>query len=77
MALTKNDLENIGKLVDTKLNNKLKPIEETLKVHTASLIKIERDIETALELRQDVAEVKEQVKGHEERIPTLEKFPKI
>ena len=77
------DLQAIGNLLDKKLDekfeerikpieNRLKPIEEKLDSHTSSLMKIEQKIDAALELRQDVSEVREQVKNHEERLSSLE-----
>ncbi len=68
--LTKDDLKDIQKL----LKQELHPLEERLDVNTASVMKIEADIGMALELREDVSQVRKQVSNHEERISHLEKF---
>ncbi len=75
--LTNDDLGKIDKLLDRKLDQKLTPLKETLDIHRVSLVKIEHDINVALELRQDVSEVRETAKDHEERISNLESFPKV
>lgn len=62
--LTKDDLKSIENLV--------KPIKETLESHTGSIMSIEQKIDAALELRQDVSEIRTTVTDHEERITQLE-----
>lgn len=74
MTLTKKDLEKIEKVLD-KHSRLLAELSDRLTVNTSSVMKIEKKIDAALELRQDVKEVREQVKNREERISTLEKFP--
>ena len=83
--LGKGDLKEIGKLLDPvkkmlgqhtgkldEQSEKLKELDKKLSINTSSVIKIEGKIGTALELRKDVAQVREQVKDHEERITSLE-----
>lgn len=75
-------MEAIGNIIDKKIsenlvpiNSKLEKIEEDLGINNASVMKIEKNIDAALEFRQDVHEVRQQVKDHEERITDLERFP--
>ena len=75
--LTKDDLEGVNKLLEDKFNKQNKRfdrVEEKLAINTASVIKIEGKIDTALELRQDVAEVRRKVEDYEERINNLERI---
>ncbi|HSX57946.1 MAG TPA: hypothetical protein VLE47_01580 [Candidatus Saccharimonadales bacterium] len=83
--LTKSDLRAIGEIVKP-IKNEVSEIKETLdrhsevldrhseilETHTGSLIEIEQKIDSALELRQDVSEVRIQAKDHEQRISELE-----
>lgn len=73
------DLEAIGNIIDKKvgenlvpISSKLEELEKDLSINTASVMRIEGKIGTVLELRKDVAQVREQVKDHEERISNLE-----
>ncbi|MDP2671191.1 MAG: hypothetical protein Q8P13_01885 [bacterium] len=70
------DLQAIDNLLKKnlkiELRSELEPIKEKLDSNTASVMRIEQKINAALELRQDVAEVRTQVKDHEERINQLE-----
>ena len=77
------DLKAIGTLLDKKLGEKLdqklepitndlKEIKETQETQTGKILGIERDIKSALELRVDVKEVRDQVKDHEKRLTQLE-----
>jgi len=66
--------------IRANLNNHSKEIgeiRERLDINNASTMKIEGKIDSALELRLDVNQVKKQVNDHEARISNLEKFPKI
>lgn len=57
-----------------KHSRQLNEISQKLTTNTASVIKIENKIDAALELRKDVADVREKFEDHEERISNLEKF---
>ncbi|OGY25282.1 MAG: hypothetical protein A2Z11_02870 [Candidatus Woykebacteria bacterium RBG_16_43_9] len=50
---------------------KLEEIEHKLATNTASTMGIEKKIGSALELRKDVYDLRQQVKDHEERINNL------
>ncbi len=69
--LTKDDLKAIKTIVKP-VKDGLEKVQETQKLHTVSILDIEQKISSALELRTDVKEVREQVKDHEERISSLE-----
>jgi len=86
--LTKNDLKAIEKLLEPikkilRIHDKkfeglgkgFDQIDERLAPIRSGVVNIERDITTALELRQDVKEVRQRIEDHEERISHLEKFP--
>ena len=63
--------------IDRKFNgfgSRLNELNDKLRVNTGSVMKIEEKIDKALELREDVSQVRGQVKDHEERISQLEKF---
>ena len=76
----------IKKNLKIELKNELNPIKETLDLHskkfkaieakldrnTESVMKIEQKIDAALELRQDISEIRTTVKSHEERLSKLE-----
>ena len=73
--LTKSDLEEISTMLEQKFNKQNKrfdKIEEKLTINTTSIIKIEQKIDAALELRQDVREIRQEVRDHEEKITNLE-----
>lgn len=67
------DLEAIQGLFRKEMKRELVPIKKQLDANTSSTMRIEQKIDAALELRQDVSEVRKQVKNHEERIVNLEK----
>ncbi|HSX57940.1 MAG TPA: hypothetical protein VLE47_01550 [Candidatus Saccharimonadales bacterium] len=68
------DLEAIGNLLDKKLDEGLRPIKNQLDTNTSATVRIEQKIDSALELRQDVSEIRSQVKNHEARIANVEKI---
>ena len=73
--LTKSGLEEISTMLEQKFNKQNKrfdKIEEKLTINTTSIIKIEQKIDAALELRQDVREIRQEVRDHEEKITNLE-----
>lgn len=78
--LTKADLEKIARLlnpikkVQESHTKELSELKRRLDINTKSTIEIEQKINTALELRLDVIQVKQKVQDHEERISHLEKF---
>jgi DNA repair ATPase RecN len=63
------DLEAIGGLLDKKLDQKLQPIQETLDSHTASLIKIEKEIKSYM----DALDIeRKRIDEHDERLEVIE-----
>ena len=67
--LTKDDLKAIKNLI----NSGLKPIKKRLDINTGSTMRMEEKIDKALELRIDAADLRKQVKDHEERMVNLER----
>ena len=66
------DLKAIDKLIKKNLKSEIEPLKTKLDKNTASVMKIEQKIGSALELRQDVSEVRTTVKNHETRLTTVE-----
>jgi hypothetical protein len=72
--MDQDDLKAIQGLFRKELKTELEPIKEKLDSNTSGIMKVEQKIDAALELRQDVSDVRNQVKHHEERISQLEKI---
>lgn len=83
--LTKDDLKEIKNLLkpletgqkkleigQNKVAVEQKSLAKELRTNTGSVIKIEKDIKAALELRIDVSDLRTTVKNHEERLSQLE-----
>lgn len=69
--LTKDDLKQIANFLEP-IHRRIDELKRRLAIKTKSTKEIEHKIDNALELRKDVAEVRNQVKDHEERISNLE-----
>lgn len=85
--LTKNDLKEIGRLLDPiekSINSNTQELKSTKKelgevkgkldTNTASVLRVEQKIKSALELRVDVKDFRENVKDHRRRITNLERL---
>lgn len=70
--MNKNDLEEIGQLIDQKLDNKLEPINQKLDSLTRDMIDIQKKTDILPDLFSIVKGTKEIVDDHEERIQNLE-----
>ena len=77
MALTPEDLENIGILFDSKLDGVREEMRERFRTVDQNLDRISKEVETLSQeyyaTRQGVSRTEKQLTDHEERIDTLEK----
>ena len=71
-------IEPINRVLDQhskkfdRVEVKLDKVEEKLDTNTASVLRVEQKIKSALGLRVDVKDLRKQSKKHEERISSLE-----